>query len=65
MARWRLVPAWGPVAELEAYAERCERAGDWERAAAAWSWLVMLEEAGGDRAVADLFCEFAREERRG
>jgi hypothetical protein len=53
------------VAELEAFAAGCERAGDWERAAAAWSWLGMLAAAGDDGEIAELFCEFAREGRRG
>jgi hypothetical protein len=59
------VPPGSAVAELEAYAAGRERAGDWERAAAARSWLWMLAAAGDDPEIAGLFVEFAREDRRG
>jgi hypothetical protein len=58
------------VAELEAYAAMYARAPAAdpqaaERLASVLSWLRMLGAAGGDGAVADLFVEFAREDRDG
>lgn len=63
-------PAAAALAELEGYAADCERAAATDTQAAqrlisVRSWIGMLRAAGGDPEIAELFLEFAREDRAG
>jgi len=56
-------PAAGAVAELLAYADECETAGDTAGLAAARSWLDMYAATGYDPEVAELLAGFAADDR--
>lgn len=53
----------GPAGQLAVYAQRYAVAGDAERLSDVRSWIDMLEAAGNDPAIGDLFLAFAKADR--